>query len=133
MHYRIAGPEDLKACSDIVTKCRYYGDIDFAKMGGLVLLAEDDDGIQGCVWAIGGGEYAIADFLAVSEKYFNSGLGVRLVLRGLRVLERMGIRRVQSHVYIGNEVAMRMNRRLASEASKDYAVFSYHLGDTNGN
>ena len=132
MKYRIAGQEDLEACSECVASTGYYDPIDFRRVGGIVLLAENDEGVQACVWAMGSGDLVHTDYLSVRPKFQGSGLGVRLLLRGLKVLQGLGVKKVRSMVSADNAVADKMNRKLA-KMSGPYYLAEYNLEATNGN
>lgn len=114
MQYRIAKPEDLEACSACVASTGYYYQVDFAEIGGLVLLAEDDEGVQGVVWAARSGNIAFADYLAVTPKYMGSGLGARLIIRGCYVLKKMGVKQIRSCVHYDNREALRIDSKLGA-------------------
>ena len=112
MQYRIAKPEDLAACTACAEADGHNMAVKFEDMGGIVLLAENDDGIQGVVWAVKTGTLALADYLVVTPEYRGSGLGARLLIKGLRILKELGVRHVRSSVHVDNTAALSFHGRL---------------------
>jgi len=113
MKYRIAKPEDLEGCTECIKSTGYFLPVDFKDIGGTVLLAEDKDGIQGVVWACRSGKLAFADYLAVTPKYQGSGLGARLLLKGIKVLKELGVDQIRTTVHYDNTAVLSMYQRLA--------------------
>ena len=112
MKYRIAQPEDLEACAACVASTGYYMPVDFASIGGGVLLAEDVDGIQGVIWGCRTGTLAFSDYLSVTPKYQGSGLGARLAIKGMAIMRKMGVKQVRSWVHYDNHSAISMDMKL---------------------
>ena len=111
MKYRIAQPEDLEACAACVASTHYYMPVNFADIGGTILLAEDDDGVQGVVWSCRSGILAFVDYLSVTPKYQGSGLGARLLIKGMAIMRRVGVRQVRSWVHYDNHEAIKMDMK----------------------
>jgi GNAT superfamily N-acetyltransferase len=86
--------------------------VNFADIGGSILLAEDDDGIQGVIWGCRSGTLAFSDYLAVTPEFQGSGLGARLALKAMAIMRRLGVRQVRSWVHYDNHSAIQMNLKL---------------------
>ena len=112
MRYRIAHPEDFDDCAECVASTGYYMPVDFEAIQGIVLMAENEDGVQGVVWAARSGARAFADYLAVRPDYQGTGLGLRLIAKGCAILRKLGVKQIQSITHYDNKEAMRINRAL---------------------
>ena len=132
MEYRIAQPEDFAVCAECVASTEYYRPVDFGDIGGTILLAEDVDGIQGVVWSCRTGNLAFVDYLAVTPKYQGSGLGARLLLKGMAVLKKLGVREVRSWVHYDNHRATQMDMKFGA-LDGPYAQVVTLLGVDHGN
>ena len=122
MKYRIATKDDFEACAECVASTGYYSPVDFNDTGGTILLAENEKGVQGIVWATRAGSIAYTDFLAVRPEYKGTGLGIRLVTRGAAILQKMGVRQIRSYVHMSNTGALKMNGRLGAIMDSPYAL-----------
>jgi len=128
MKYRLANPNDLKACEECIASTEYYPPVDLASLRGMVLLAENEAGIQGVVWAAVSGARAYTDFLAVRPEV-NAGLGIRLIVRGVKLLERIGVKEIYSTVHYSNKEAIKLNARLG-KVDGPYALSIIPVGRT---
>ena len=114
MHYRIAQPEDFAACAECVASTEYYRPVDFGKIGGTILLAENEEGVQGVVWSCRSGDLAFVDYLAVTPELQGSGLGARLLIKGMAVMREVGVREVRSWVHYDSPRTVQMDLKLGT-------------------
>ena len=103
MKYRLAGFEDWPAVTEVLASTGYYQPVDAALLDGPVIVAENEDGIQGCIWAITTGRHAYVDLLGVRPKFQGSRVGVKLMKHMRDFLKEQG-NQLKSEFYIPTAV-----------------------------
>lgn len=133
MKYRLMLPEEVQQVNKLIESTGYYSPVDVARIGGMTLVAVDEDEIAACIWVLPSGQISFCDYLAVASKYKHSGVGIRLQIKMAILLEEMGVTSVRFWVHNSNKEAIKMHEGLGSWLQSNYSLGVFILGDRNGN
>lgn len=121
MHYRIAKLEDAPAITELLGSTGYYGPVDAAELDGIIVVAERDGVLHGCVWAMVCGRHAYIDYLTVRPGY--SGIMPLRLMKTLEaVFRQVGVQYVRGVVKSDNTAAIRIDEALGATFDHDYSL-----------
>ena len=128
MLYRPARVEDWPAITELVNDSSTYAPADAAVLadGGVWLVAEDDEGVAGCIWTLMSGRHAFVEYLVVRPDCRN-GTGVRLAVYAARQLKKAGVQYVRA--LTANKTVKRMVHSLGGLTEDGYASAGVYLGE----
>ena len=129
MEYRPARPEEIPACNELIASTKYYDPVDLADMGGIVLVAIKDNIIKGCVWAAVSKKFAYGDWLSVAPDMVDSGLGVKLMIKGRALLAELGVTHFTYHIHENNSRMMKIALAFRDTMDLPYIFVSAKLGE----
>jgi hypothetical protein len=121
MHYRIAKLEDAPAITELLGSTGYYGPVDAAELDGVVVVAEREGVLYGCVWAMVCGRHAYIDYLTVRPGH--SGIMPLRLMKTLEaVLRKVGATYIRGVVKTDNTAAMRIDEAVGAVFDDGYSL-----------
>lgn len=127
MQYRVAKAEDLPAITELVNGCGYYAPMSAAELDGLIIVAEHDGELYGCLWAMVCRRHAFLDYFVVRP-----GHGRVAVLLGMameKALQQLGVQYVRANVMTDNLPAVRVSQAVGMVLQHGYDLAYKRLQD----
>lgn len=121
MHYRIAKLEDAPAITELLGSTGYYGPVDAAELDGIIVVAERDGVLYGCVWAMVCGRHAYIDYLTVRPGH-SGRTSIRLMQGAEVVLRELGVKYVRGVVKSDNTAAIKIDEAVGAVFDHGYSL-----------
>ena len=130
MQYQIADSAMLAKCQELLDNSGYYSAIQLSDIGGMVVVGVADEKPVACVWVCLTGTRAYVDYLVADPAH--KGAGVRLLVKGIALLRRMGVREIKFDVHQDNEEVFRIAAVMGGEYCGYHAKYSIPIGESSG-
>lgn len=121
MHYRIATLEDAPAITELLGSTGYYCPVDAAELDGIIVVAERDGVLYGCVWAMVCGRHAYLDYLTVRPGH-SGKISLRLMKTLEVVLRQVGAKYIRGVVKSDNTAAIRIGEAVGAVFDHGYSL-----------
>lgn len=123
MKYRVATPEDLPQVSKVIEDGGAYGPIDASTLDGVIIVADWEGEIVGCMWAMVCGRHAYLDCFNVKPKFKGSRAALGLYLAMQKALEALGVKYVRGMIKADNKNPKRLAEFMGATGDDGYMLY----------